>query len=214
MDFMEEKLKSTLFRLDCPDNLELGEFAMGLLDSSQQTLHIGSHISKCPHCLADLAQIRHFMETPLVDQSLAHSNRAKHESIIDKVRVIVVDFLSPPQGLFLNPSLQPAIRGASGELATQVFQVESYIIALSAVKKSSSWKKQQIIGDISPVMGNVEDFHSWSAYLWRDGQLLATTPVDRDSHFIFKDIQLADQPHELILSGPRVEIHLQNLQMN
>ncbi len=214
MDFIEQSLKSALFRLDCPDNLELGEFAMGLLDSSSLALQIENHITKCPHCMADLAQIRNFMDLSLVDESLIPVQKEQQESLIDKVRVIVVDLFSPPPGLFVNPALQPAMRGVQGNMATQVFQVESYIIALSAVNSASSRKNQQIIGDISPVLGNDENFHHWSAYLWQDGQLLATSPLDRDSHFIFDDVRLADEPHELILTGPKVEIHLQNIKVN
>lgn len=213
MDFIEQNLKSQLYRMDCPGELELGEFEMDFLDSTERGLEIQKHILKCPHCLADLAQIRQFMALPLVDKNLVNPVKASKRSIVEKVRVIVVDLLSQPQGYLLNPNLSPALRGDQDDISTQVFQVESYIIALSAVKHLSSREKQQIIGDISPLVENEEDFHKWSAYLWRDGQLLATTPIGRDSHFIFNNINSAAKPHDLILSGPRVEIHLQNLQM-
>lgn len=214
MKFIEQTLKSALFRLDCPSNLNLGEYVLGVLDSSQLSLQIEEHTTKCPHCIADMAQIQRYMDLPLVHGSLIPDVEEEEQSLLDKVRVIIVDLLAPPQGLFVNPAMQPALRGARGDLATQVFQVESYIIALSAIKNASSWNKQQIIGDISPVWGNIEDFHHWSAYLWRNGKLLATTPLDRDSHFIFNELSLENEPHELILSGPKVEIHLQNIKMN
>ncbi len=213
MNSMDKKLKSTLYRLDCPSDLELGEFEMGFLEATGRGEEIFSHTAHCPHCLADLAQIRQYMALPLVDDSLIRSSRAKKTPFLEKVKVIFVDLLSPPQDLFSNVSFQPAMRGIQESMDTRVFQVDSYVIALSAVKNLSSWQKQQIIGDISPMMDEGESFQKWSAFLWRDGKLLATTPIGDDSHFIFDDIQFANMPHELILSGPKVEIHLQNLHM-
>ena len=213
MDFIEQRIKTTLYRLECPSDMELGEYEMGFLESTRRGLEIANHSQTCPHCIADLAQIQRYMALPLVDEQIVRAAQEKQIPLWEKMKVVIIDLLSPPKDFMLNPSLQPAMRGSQGDMDTQVFQVESYVIALSSVRKMSSWQRQQIIGDISPVQNDQENFRNWSAYLWREGRLLATTPVDRDSHFIFDDIQLADKPHELILSGPRVEIHLQNLLM-
>lgn len=193
--------------------MELGEFEMGLLADTKRGVEVAAHTTDCPHCLADLAQIRQYMALPLVDGSFAESITETKTPFFENVKVFLIDLLSPPRDFQVNLQLQPALRGSQGDMETQVFQVASYVIALSAVRNLSAWQKQQIIGDISPVVAGEENFQKWSAYLWRDGQLLATTPVSPDSHFVFDNIQFANRPHELILSGPKVEIHLQNLQM-
>jgi len=213
MDLIETKLKSTLYRVDCPTDMELGEFELGLLDASNRAAAIATHSKSCPHCLAELVQIRHYMELPLVGDQFLSPTQEITTPFLERVKIVVVDLLSPTNDSLLNPEMLPAMRGAQGDMETRVFQVESYIIALSAVKNAAVWPRQQIIGDISPLDEGNENFQNWSAYLWRDGKLLATTPVSRDSHFTFNDIQFANKPHELILSGPRVEIHLQNLHM-
>ena len=152
MDWIENKLKSTLYRLDCPSELELGEYDMGLLDDSLRGDEIAVHMSLCPHCVADLAQIQQYMALPLVDDQLAKSTAEKQMSFLEKVRVIIIDLLSPSADLYLHSPFQPALRGVQEDMATRVFQVDSYVIALSAVKNRTSWQKQQIIGDISPVL--------------------------------------------------------------
>ncbi|MDX1417600.1 MAG: hypothetical protein R3293_25580 [Candidatus Promineifilaceae bacterium] len=213
MDLIETILKATLYRYDCPSNMELGEFELGLLETTERGDEIAAHAAKCPHCLADLSQIRQYMALPLVDNFLADSAQEKKTPLLEKAKVVIIDLLSPPRDFQMNKQLQPALRGSQGDMETHVFQVESYVIALSAVKDISAWQKQQIIGDISAIVDNDENFQRWSAYLWRDGKLLATTAINRDSHFVFDSVQFANRPHELILSGPKVEIHLQNLQM-
>ena len=213
MDLFAKELKSTLYRLDCPSAMELGEFEMGFLEATGRGEEIAVHSAACPRCLADLTQIRQYMALPLVNGHLVRTTQEEKTPFLEKLRVIIVDLLAPPQDLYVHSRLQPAMRGAQEDMETNVFQVGSYIIALSAVKNLSAWQKQQIVGDISPVTDADEKFHHWSAFLWREGKLLATTPVNRDSHFIFDDIQFANKPHELILSGPKVEIHLQNLHM-
>lgn len=213
MELIETALRSTLYRLDCPTDMELGEYELGLLEATDRGAEIASHSASCPRCLADLAQIRQYMALPLIEDNFVNSGQEENTPFLERVKIVVIDLLSPPRDALINARLQPALRGDQGNMETHVFQVESYVIALSAVKNPASWQRQQIIGDISPLASNEEKFQQWSAYLWRDGKLLATTPVASDSHFIFDDVQFANRPHELILSGPRVEIHLQNLHM-
>jgi len=213
MDYIENKLKAIMYRHDCPSKMDLGEYDLGILISPRRE-EITLHAVTCPLCQADLVQIRQFMAISPIDEPPVKLKKEAKLPLIEKIKIVVVDLVSPPANLQISTSLQPAMRGEENDMLTRVFQIESYIIALSLMKDLSSWQKQQIIGDISPASGSEENFRNWTIYLWRAGKLLATSPVDRDSHFFFEDIQVENKPHELILSGPEVQIHLQNLQMS
>ncbi len=212
MDLMESKLKSILFRSDCPPNLELGEYELGILEPERRDL-ISSHLAACAHCQFDLQQIRQFMALPAIGLEAAPGEVEEHLPFLERIKVIVVDLISPPEVFEQGMQLQPVFRGAD-ENTTRVVEADEYVISLTAVADDSPQRKQDMIGDIIPLFDDKEDFGDWTANLWRSGKLLASAPIGADSHFIFEDIKLNDSAHELILSGPTVEIHLQNLHLS
>lgn len=212
MDLIENRLKAILFRNDCPSKMDLGEYELGLL-SSQRREELDSHLAVCPHCSADLVQMRQFMALPAVGIESVKREVEQKSPLLERIRVIFVDLLSPPSGMQRTASLQPVLRGAENNMRTQVIETDAYVISLSALEDESSLLKQKIIGDIMPLSDDDETFQNWSASLWRSGTLVTSTAVNDDSYFIINDVQLREKPHELILSGPKVEIHLQNLQI-
>ena len=212
MDKLEKNLKAILFRSDCPSKMDLGEYEMGLL-SSQRRDELASHLNECPQCQVDLVQMQHFMTLPAIGIETMRTRAEQRSPLLERIKVIVVDLLTPPAGIQGSLALQPVMRGAESETRTKVIQADAYIVALSAQDNKAPRPNGQIIGDITPLADDDESFQNWTADLWRSGQLLASTPVADDSHFIFEDVQFEEQPHDLILSGPTVEIHLQNLQM-
>jgi hypothetical protein len=112
--------------------------------------------------------------------------------------------------------LQPVFRGADAN-TTQVIEADEYLVSLSTIGENGAGPIQQMIGDIMPLIDDIDDqqgFETWTADLWHSGQLLASTTVAADSHFIFEDIYADNKAYELILSGPSVEIHLQNLHIS
>lgn len=211
MDSIENRLKAILFRSDCPSKMELGEYELGLLGSQQQE-ELTSHMAVCPHCQVDLVQMRQFMALPVVSIGSVTREVEQKSPLLERVKIIFIDLLSPPAGTLRPASLQPVLRGAENNMHTRVVQTEAYVVSLSALEDKTSIPNQKIIGNIIPLSDDDETFQNWTASLWRSGTLLTSTPVAVDSHFIFEDIQLMEKPHELILSGPAVEIHLQNLQ--
>jgi hypothetical protein len=212
MDLIENKLKAILFRNDCPSKIDLGENELGFL-SSQRREEIASHMAVCPLCPADLVQMRQFMALPTLSIGSVQSEGEQKLPLLDRVRVIVVDLLSPSAGMLGPASLQTVLRGAENNMHTTVIKADAYVISISALEDNTSLPKRQFIGDIIPLSGDNETFHNWTATLWRSGTLVASTQVADDNHFMFEDVQLMEKPHELILSGPTVEIHLQNLQI-
>ncbi len=212
MGSTETRLKAILFRSDCPSNMELGDYELGLL-SSQRREELDSHMAVCPHCQADLVQMRQFMAIPAIGIESAKSDGEQKSPLLERIKVIFVDLLSPSAGMQRPASLQPVFRGAENNMRTRVIETDTYVISISAIEDKTSYPKQQIIGNVMPLSDDDETFQHWTASLWRSGALVTSTPLADDSYFIFEDVQPIEMPHELILSGPEVEIHLQNLQI-
>lgn len=213
MDRVEEKLKDILYRRECPSTMALGEYQLRLLDLFQHN-QIASHLRSCPHCGEDLAQLQAYMDLPLTEAMPAAIEREEKRSLLEDLLIFVVDLLSPPGGIEFPAVVQPAMRGEVLGMSTRVFHIEPYVISLSAIRETAVWGEHQIIGDIIPTDDNSAGLQHWTAYLWRAGALLSTAVVDEDKHFSFEDIRIDQDYHDLILSGPQVEIHLQNLRMS
>jgi anti-sigma factor ChrR (cupin superfamily) len=58
---LENQLSKVLYRAFCPETLELGEYQLGML-SSKQANKIQTHLAECPHCRAELAQLKSFLK--------------------------------------------------------------------------------------------------------------------------------------------------------
>jgi anti-sigma factor RsiW len=54
-------MKALLFRADCPDSLQLGEYELGLIASAQAAT-LAHHLETCPHCQAELTTLRDFQK--------------------------------------------------------------------------------------------------------------------------------------------------------
>ncbi len=209
---VEKKLKDVLYRIECPSKTALGEYRLGMLDLFHSN-EIAGHLKTCPLCMRDAVQLDAFMALPLVPERSPAATSMKRLPSLEEIWIYVVDLLSPPAGVLMPAAAGPAMRGQVDNMSTRVFHVDPYIISLSALKETAVRSKQDIIGDIMPTSGDLADFHDWTAYLWRSGDLLAATPLEPDSHFYFEDVQIAKDLYDLILSGPKTEIHLQNLRM-
>ncbi len=212
MENEEEKLKDVLYRRECPSTMDLGEYQLKLLDLFQHN-QIATHLKRCPRCGEDLAALQAYMNLPLTEETPAAAEHEKKRPLLEELWVYIIDLLSPPGGTELTMAAQPAMRGEVLGLSTRVFHIEPYVISLSAIRETAVWQQQQIIGDILPTNDDVDILQHWTAYLWRAGALLATAVVDEERHFSFDDIAIDQEYHDLILSGPQVEIHLQNLRM-
>src|SRR5882757_5524099 len=58
---VDRKLVSKLYRWDCPSNLMLGEYHLGMLNG-EQTVEIQRHLSICVLCSAEVAALTQFLE--------------------------------------------------------------------------------------------------------------------------------------------------------
>src|SRR5690606_38451901 len=54
---LESGLHQHLFRIDCPEGMELAEYATGRLQHAQQQ-RVVAHLASCPHCRAEMRSIQ------------------------------------------------------------------------------------------------------------------------------------------------------------
>ena len=105
---MENHLKAQLFRVDCPEAMELGEYQLGLLNR-KRSKGIEQHIKECPHCARELDQLRAFLQEGMP--------QAK-ETWLNGVKVLIARLLGETQessmqgGLALSP-VYVSLRGES-----------------------------------------------------------------------------------------------------
>lgn len=58
---IEDQLGQALFRFDCPTGLELGEYHLDLLAEGARR-RVAAHLTRCPHCMAELATAQGFFD--------------------------------------------------------------------------------------------------------------------------------------------------------
>ena len=159
------------------------------------------HLTTCPHCTLELKQLDQFMAQPdMTAQPSALDVAAR------RVRIIIGQLAGGLSALGQagQPfgSLQLAgVRGDLGDALT--YEAGSSRVALECDVDGENPSRRALTG---LVLG---DAMPRQAHLWRSGVRLASVSVDDLGNFEFLDI--APDSYELILAGPDVEIHIQDL---
>lgn len=190
-----------LFRAACPSALELGEYHLGILPAAK-TIAVQQHVTLCPHCAEELAQLTAFMDSP--DPYL---HPAPWTALRQRVTVLVARLASGMQagGLFGPSALAPALAGLRGDSGGPlIYEAGDAQIVLEIQRDGQRAGRHALVG---LVMG-LED-QARQATLWREEQQVASVAVDDLGNFTFDD--LAPGLYELILAGTQDEVHIQSL---
>lgn len=184
--------KSRLFRVTCPDSLMLGEYQLGLLAESAQQ-QIQQHLETCPHCRQELRQLANYLPDPVLDHTPGISQRLKIW-LAEKI----------PAGGGFTPEPAFALRGDDAGTEPLFYQAGDTQLTLEIQEDPEHPGYKTILGLLlSAQMENM------AAQLWQEGRPLACKEVDDLGNFIFDN--LAPGPYEIIITGPDVEIHVQDL---
>ena len=81
---MENRLKSRLFRAECPPSLELGEFYLRMLPAARK-LVVSQHVRSCPHCTREIADLTESLGTDAI--------QPPDESLLGKAHVLIAQLL-------------------------------------------------------------------------------------------------------------------------
>jgi hypothetical protein len=180
---LENALRSTLYRFDCPDAHTLGEYQLDLLAPEART-SVAAHAVECEACTADLQMLRAFLATPTV----------MPESMVERARRVIGALLKPDPELAFG-----GLRGAA-DTDTHLYAAEDVTVSIGS-------------GEAHTVLGLVVDPNAAEGLLAGrpvrlippDGVLLATT-FDDLGNFEFEDVPSGTYALELDLLGRVVVI--------
>lgn len=187
-------LGARLFRAACPPSLEIGEYHLGLLSPERQ-LAVAQHLLDCPHCAAELADLRGFVADlgPLPQAGPLAQARKQAQSFFARL-------------VGGGSTAQPLALGLRGdEAAPLIFEAGDAQIILEVVEDCEQAGRQTIVG----LLIGLDDASVFTARLWQAGQPSAASAVDSLGNFTFAG--LAPATYDLILSSPAQDIHMTDI---
>lgn len=84
-------------------------------------------------------QMQHFMTLPAIGIETVRERAEQKTRLLERIKVIVVDLLTPPAGMQGSLAMQPVMRSAESEMRTNVIQADAYIVALSTQDNKSAF---------------------------------------------------------------------------
>jgi hypothetical protein len=190
----QQALMGRLYRHECPPALALGEYHLGLLPPNEAAA-VKAHLAACPHCRREVAELDAYLDG--LQPSLADH---LVDRTVEQLRLVIARLLSPP-----GPALSPAYAGVRGEeQAPALYEAEEIQIAIEIEDDVDVPGRKVILG---LVLG--AESPGGEALLWQTGRPIAAAPLDELGNFVIPDI--AAGSYDLIVTGPRVEVHIENL---
>jgi hypothetical protein len=199
---VQHQLTARLYRALCPAPQELGEYHLDLLPPEQAEA-VTRHLTECPHCTREIEQLAGYTEKLAlsVESSLL-------ERVREGVRVLVAKLVDGPGiGAMGRPALAAAYAGTRGEEREPcLYEVDGIQIVIGVQPDDERADSQAILGLVTGL-----DPRQVKAELWQANRLVATALVDELGNFAISG--LAPGRYELSLSGPQIEIHIQDLEI-
>jgi hypothetical protein len=191
---IQNRLTGKLYRRECPDSTELGESLLGLL-SNKRARAINLHVSDCPHCTRELAQLKEFVGT---EESTQRTGISEH------VKVIIADLVSGIAGS--EGGLTPAYGVRGEDQGALVYEADGIQVVIDIHDNSQHPSQKNLLGLITGI--KVQDYH---INLILKGKTFASSLVDPTGNFIIPEIPTGE--YQLIISGPEVEIQILKLKI-
>lgn len=192
---LQGRLTAELYRIACPSPEELGEYQLKVLPRDHAAA-VAGHLDGCPHCSREIAQLQDYLGELAPDLEF---------SPLERVKVLVAQLVGGGEGWGRSPALAPAYAGLRGaEAGPRLYQAGEAQIAIEIQDDAQNPGRKMVLGLITGI-----DTRDLVGRLWQAGQLVAEVPVDELGNLIIAN--LAPASFELILSGPGLEIHIQDL---
>jgi len=203
----ENSIKPILYRASCPPAQDLGEFQLGMLDSTE-TAQIELHLQYCPHCVQELAQLDAFLAATKPTIHLQEVEQSKIQVLIAKFVDQAADALAPAMALRGNVQ-----RGDSPD-TPQVYsyEVDDIEINFEVLRNPATLNQWTIEGEIDT--GNDEDVQ-WQVAVWRtdlpEPECTQRTSVD-PIEMLIEGLK-AGKYALLFSDGVTREVHIPHLQI-
>lgn len=196
------RLTAHLYRFSCPTPLELGEYHLDLLDGDQAAA-VTRHLEDCPRCSREVAQLKGYLGklAPSLEPSPL-------EQVKERARVLIARLVSGGGGgLIGRPALAPAHAGLRGQEAEPyLYEADEFQIAIQVRDDAEQPGRKAILG---LAMGSEPS--GGLAVVWQAHRRVTVVRVDELGNFVIPDLDPGS--YELILSGPHVEVHIQDLKI-
>jgi hypothetical protein len=199
---LQGDLVARLYRFECPAPAELGEYHLDLLPRDR-AMAVTRHLAKCPRCATEVAQLKDYLAERESDLSLRRLEWTGEQLRLLVARLVNGGAGNGPAG---QTALVPAFSAVRGEEREPLFyQAEEIQVVLEVHPDADHPERWSILG----LVIGVDDPLALQVYVWQAGQHAATIPVEDTGNFFI--LNLAAGRYELILDGPGVEIHIQEL---
>jgi hypothetical protein len=167
----ESKLKSVLFRWDCPTAQELGDYHFQLIDPTTAT-KIKDHLTHCVHCQAELEELTAFLK-----QSPQITPEPKIEKLLrglPRPGDIIARLLPP-----LPHRAATGLRGDSQ--GPRILQADGMTLFIETEKQNSHFLiKGQLAAD------ELEEWYGSLVQVVQGADLISVTSVDDEGGFQFQ----------------------------
>jgi anti-sigma factor RsiW len=194
---LQGRLTAQLYRITCPTPVELGEYHLGLLPPGQAAT-LARHVDECPHCTREVSGLKHYLGELAPDLEFSPMERIK-------VLVARIAGTRREDGPYGVPTLAPAYLAVRGEEeAVRLYRAGTAQIAIGIEDDAGQPDRKMLLGLVTGI-----EVHGMEAHIWQDDRQITQVPVDALGNFVIPG--LAPSGYVLILSGPDVEIHIQDL---
>lgn len=191
MSDIERQLREKLYRFDCPDPQEIGEFQLKLLSEAASD-RIRTHLQTCSHCRRELAELATYLQG--LSQDLEYS-------FAERVRIWIAERLPDAS---TGQNLAFGLRGDSG--TAQAYDYQAGDAQITVEIQEDAHAQRTLLGLVLGI-----DVQGITARLWQAGEKMQTVPIDELGNFVFTAVEPGE--YEIILSGPDAEYHIQHIRV-
>ncbi len=187
---LQGNLARMLYRHDCPTTQQLGDYALHLPAQAEQVA-IAAHVTTCPHCTDELAQIRTFLAIEADPPPL---------SLIERARRQLTATLA-----VLPTATSAALRGSAGA-SVQTYQVEDITVTIDPLA-SSHGGRSDLAGLIWREHDDAPAVAGAPVTLVAPDAPQQTTEIDEFGNFLFADVPHGDYQLEVVLGDDTIVIN-------
>ena len=219
---IERTLVNKLYRWDCPSNLALGEYQLGLLDKEHATA-VKLHVSQCVVCAAEVATLTEFLandpmlveRAPVPRVSVRPSSLNNHLPAAQEVKDVLDNLIgrSREQVRRITATLlPPQPRFAYQRNVTQSlvwprrYTAEDFSISIQVERGTGRREALQLIGFVTRKGVALEALQGVPVLLSSQSDTVYTQNIDELGNFVFSAISPATYTLELQFPGSTIVI--------
>lgn len=179
----------SLFRIECPTSLTLGDLHLGLLDESM-TQMTQQHVNLCSHCSEEFVAITNLLDEPIFKTASARTFQKQNSFGLLKRIVMTLE-----QALGSLGSQNQAVPALRGESWNAYYSGGDYLLSLTRQQHEQG---HALVGSI------LADSVSGQATLAQSSGLMYEAPITASGSFSFNDV--TPGAYELVITTPKAEL--------